>query len=105
MGRCQIQFPRKRINEFRQTQAIRPILKRHLKANKGCKYLFVNPKTGTRFTDIKNSWNGILKKAGLNGKPGVDKIRFHDLRHTAATKLARAGKDMKFIAQYLATPT
>ena len=42
-----------------------------------------------------------MKNAGLEGKPGVDKVRFHDLRHTAATKLARAGKDMKFIAQYL----
>ena len=42
-----------------------------------------------------------MKKAGLGGKPGVDKLRFHDLRHTAATNLARAGKDLKFIAQYL----
>ena len=35
------------------------------------------------------------------GKPGVDKLRFHDLRHTAATNLAWRGKDMKFLAQYL----
>ena len=35
------------------------------------------------------------------GKPGVDKLRIHDIRHSAATNLARAGKDMKFIAQYL----
>ena len=28
-------------------------------------------------------------------------MRFHDLRHTAATNLARAGKDIKFIAQFL----
>ena len=53
------------------------------------------------YTSIQNSWNGILKKAGLKGKPGVDKLRFHDLRHTAATNLARSGKDIKFIAQYL----
>ena len=81
--------------------AIRPILKRLQRKNRQSEYLFVNPKTGTRFTAIQNSWNGILKKAGLEGKPGVDKLRFHDLRHTAATKLARGGKDMKFIAQYL----
>jgi integrase len=31
----------------------------------------------------------------------VDKLRFHDLRHTAVTNLARGGKDIKFIAQYL----
>jgi integrase len=43
----------------------------------------------------------VVKKAGLKGKPGVDKLRFHDLRHTAATNLARGGKDIQFIAQYL----
>jgi len=42
-----------------------------------------------------------LKNAGLYGKPGVDKLRLHDLRHTATTNLARSGKDIKFIAQYL----
>jgi integrase len=81
--------------------AIEPILKRLLKENKDSDYLFVNPKTGTQFTSVKNGWDGILIKAGLTGKPGVDKLRFHDLRHTAATNLARSGKDMKFIAQYL----
>ena len=81
--------------------AIRPIIERQIKKNVNSKYIFVNPKTGSNYTSIDNSWNGILKKAGLKGKPGVDKLRFHDLRHTAATNLARAGKDMKFIAQYL----
>ncbi len=77
------------------------IIKRLLSKNTLSEYLFVNPKTGTRFTAIQNSFDSIIKKAGLGGKPGVDKIRFHDLRHTAATRLAVAGKDMKFIAQYL----
>ena len=39
--------------------------------------------------------------ADFGGVPGVDKLRLHDIRHTAATFLARSGKDMKFIAQYL----
>jgi len=80
---------------------IRPIIMRLLRKNKDSDYLFVNPKTGSRYTTVQNSWNSILKKAGLEGKPGVDKLRFHDLRHTAATNLARKGKDIKFIAQYL----
>jgi len=63
--------------------------------------VFVNPKTGNRFYRIQNSWDSVLRKAGLKGKPGVDKLRFHDLRHTAATNLARAGKDIKCIAHYL----
>jgi len=81
--------------------ALKPVIGRLMRENKGSKYLIVNPKTGTRFTTIQNGWNGILKKAGILGKPGVDKLRIHDIRHSAATNLARAGKDMKFIAQYL----
>jgi len=82
--------------------AIKPILKRRMREiGQGDGYIFINPRNGKRFDSIQNSFDGILKKAKLSGKPGVDKIRFHDLRHTAATKLARAGKDMKFIAQYL----
>jgi integrase len=79
---------------------IRPIIQWLLRANRDSEYLVVNPKTGARFTAIQNSWSRILKKAGLWGKPGVDKLRFHDLRHTASTTLARRGKDMKFLAQY-----
>jgi integrase len=81
--------------------AIRPTIERLLRENKDSEYLFVNPKTGTKYTRIQNSWITIIQRAGLKGKPGVDRIRFHDLRHTAATNLARSGKDMKFIAQYL----
>ncbi len=78
-----------------------PVIRRLMRDNKGSEYLIVNPRTGTRFTTIQNGWDGILKKAGILGKPGVDKLRIHDIRHSAATNLARAGKDMKFIAQYL----
>lgn len=81
--------------------AIRPIIERLLKENGDSKYLLVNPRTGSRFTTIQNSWTGILKKIGLHGKPGIDKLRFYDLPHTVATNLARSGEDMKFIAQYL----
>jgi len=81
---------------------IEPILQRLVRQNKACEYVFVNPKTGTRYTSIHNAWDTIIKKAGIEGRAGVDKLRFHDLRHTAATNLARkAGKDIKFIAQYL----
>ncbi|MDZ7699496.1 MAG: site-specific integrase [Deltaproteobacteria bacterium] len=80
---------------------VKRVLKRLMDQKTGSEYVVVNLKTGTRFTAIQNSWNGILKKAGLGGVPGVDKLRLHDLRHTAATNLALAGKDIKFIAQYL----
>lgn len=80
---------------------VRPILERRIKQNTESEYVFVNPKTGTRYTRIQNSWTKVIEKAGLKGKPGVDRLRFHDLRHSAATNLARCGKDIKFIAQYL----
>ena len=80
---------------------LRPVIQSLMRQNRGSEFLVVNPRTGERFTSIQNSWKGILKKAGLTGRPGVDKLRIHDIRHTAATNLARAGKDMKFIAQYL----
>jgi len=78
-----------------------PIVKKCLEMNPESEYLFVNPKTGTRYFRIQRSWDSILKKAGIEGRPGVDKLRLHDLRHTAASNLAKAGKDIKFIAQYL----
>jgi integrase len=81
--------------------AVRSILKQLMAKNKNSNYVFVNLKTGTRFNNIYKSWLHVIEKAGLKGKTGIDKLRFHDLRHTAATNLARAGKDIKFIAQYL----
>jgi integrase len=80
---------------------IRPILSKLLKQNSESAYLFVNPKTNRPYTSIQNAWDTILDKAGIGGKPHIDKLRLHDLRHTCATNLARAGKDIKLIAQYL----
>lgn len=36
-------------------------------------------------TDFKNAWQSALIEAGING------LHFHDLRHTAVTRLVRAG--------------
>jgi hypothetical protein len=43
-------------------------------------------------SSIQNSFDGILKKAKLKDKPGVDKIRFHDLRNTAAKNWPERGR-------------
>jgi integrase len=50
---------------------------------------------------LLDRWDAISVNAGILGKPHVDKLRFYDLRHTCATNLARAGKDIKRMAQHL----
>ena len=52
-------------------------------------YVFVSPKTGTRFHKNNDSFRRAVTKLGLKveGKP----FRFHDLRHVFATWLGEAG--------------
>jgi len=56
-------------------------------------YVFTNPKTGARLIDIKKSFTSACDDAKI-----VD-FRFHDLRHTAATRMADAGADAFTIAE------
>jgi integrase len=49
------------------------------------KYLFTNGKSGTMISEIKRAFTGAVRDAGL------EDFRFHDLRHTFATRLAAAG--------------
>ncbi|MGI8468349.1 MAG: tyrosine-type recombinase/integrase [Pyrinomonadaceae bacterium] len=50
-------------------------------------YIFPSPKTGGKLTEIKRSFSRALMEAGIND------FHFHDLRHTAATRMADAGAD------------
>jgi integrase len=47
--------------------------------------LFINPLTKKAPKDIKKAWNTAKRKACL------ENFRFHDLRHTVATRLVNAG--------------
>ena len=58
-------------------------------------HVFVNPKTGKPFKDIKKSWHTTLKKAK------IENFRFHDLRHTFASHLRMAGKTLDDIGELL----
>jgi integrase len=82
---------------------IKPILTRLLKENKRSLYVLTNPKRGSHYTTIQNSWNSVLEKTGLNmGRvAGVSKFRAHDMRHTAASRLAESGVSISIIAKYL----
>jgi integrase len=57
-------------------------------------YLFVN-RDGKKMGSIKTAWKNALRKDGI-----VD-LRFHDLRHTAATRLGKAKIPERVIAEIL----
>jgi len=50
-------------------------------------YLFTSYKTGTMIVEIKRAFCGAVADAG------IEDFRFHDLRHTFATRLNAAGAD------------
>lgn len=62
-------------------------------------YVFISDTTNANFFDVKLNWQRAKKAAGL-----VD-FRFHDLRHTAATRMADAGADAFTIMSILGHTT
>jgi integrase len=68
-------------------EAVKEILLELREMNRG-KYVFESRRNpGHPIQDPKKSFNGALKDAG------IENFRFHDLRHTAGTRLAEAGAD------------
>lgn len=49
--------------------------------------VFPSPRTGERLIEIKRSFGRAMREAG------IEDLRFHDLRHTAATRMADSGAD------------
>jgi integrase len=62
-------------------------------------FVFVNPGTGQRRVDIKKGSVAVCREAEISD------FRFHDLRHTAATRMADAGIDAFTIAEILGHTT
>lgn len=58
-------------------------------------YVFTSPKTGGRLTHVNRSFKSACKAVGLTD------FRFHDLRHSAGTRLADAGVNVVVIAEIL----
>lgn len=74
------------------SEAVRAILERRPKT---AAYVFPSPKTGRQLVDIKRPF-GLACDAAK-----VKDLRFHDLRHTAATRMADAGINVVVIAEIL----
>jgi len=62
-------------------------------------YVFANPETGKPFADVKRAFKGACKRAGIRG------LRFHDLRHTFATRLVESGVDLITVKELLGHST
>ena len=58
-------------------------------------YIFVNPRTHKPYKDIKKSWDKVRKDANIAD------IRFHDLRHTVATRMVAKGIDLLVVKDIL----
>ena len=58
-------------------------------------YVFINPDTKMPYKDIHKSFQSALKKANINN------FRFHDLRHTVATRLVEKSVPLPVVQEIL----
>jgi integrase len=58
-------------------------------------YVFASQKTGRAVTDCKHAFTSACRKAG------IEDLHFHDLRHTAATRMAETGAEPSTIKDIL----
>lgn len=71
---------------------LRPLLEN---LNRSSEHVFPSPKTGRALIDVKRQFDRAKILAGIAD------FRFHDLRHTAATRMADNGADVFTIAAIL----
>ena len=74
------------------------LLKEWKKQSKG-EVVFASPVTGGRFNNIKRSWSQLRDRAGMSD------FRFHDLRHTFASKLVMQGVDLYVVKELMGHST
>lgn len=62
---------------------------------KSSEYVFFNPGTATHILNVKTSFKSACRRANIKG------LRFHDLRHTAASRMIQAGVDLVTVSKIL----
>jgi excisionase family DNA binding protein len=60
-----------------------------------CQNVFLNPRTSKPISDVKTAFSAALRRAGIKG------LRFHDLRHTFASRLIERGIDLITVKELL----
>ena len=65
------------------------------KIKRESEFVFYNPKTKNRITDVKTAFKAACRRGGIRD------LRFHDLRHTAATHMVTGGVDLVTVAEIL----
>jgi len=58
-------------------------------------YVFENPETGKPFRSVRHSFENACRRAGISG------LRFHDLRHTFASRMVERGCDIETLRDLL----
>ncbi len=58
-------------------------------------FVFENPETKARTLDVRTAFKGACRRAEIKG------VRFHDLRHTAASRMVEAGIDLVTVSKIL----
>ena len=68
-------------------------------------FVFMNGETGSHFNSVKTAFHGACRRARKDPEnekdPGIVGVRFHDLRHTAATKMIEAGVNIVTVSKIL----
>ncbi len=67
--------------------------------NREREFVFENPDTRTAIKDVKTAFKGACRRAEIDG------IRFHDLRHTAASRMIEASVDLVTVSKILGHAT
>lgn len=62
-------------------------------------YVFANPDTGKPYRDISEGFKNACDRAN------IENFRFHDLRHTVATRLVEKGIDLRVVQEIMAHST
>lgn len=80
-------------------------LSRLRQANGKSEYVFLDPASERPMKDIKTAFRSACARAKKNPDdekdPGIVGLRFHDLRHNAASKMVEAGIDLVTVSKIL----